>query len=41
MKVLHGGRKGTEKKHLGHTTHILCMAVSSDGKFLVGLSEVS
>ncbi|KAL1265991.1 hypothetical protein QQF64_004018 [Cirrhinus molitorella] len=29
-----GGRKGTEKRHVGHTTHILCMAISSDGKYL-------
>ncbi|XP_024125683.1 U3 small nucleolar RNA-interacting protein 2 isoform X1 [Oryzias melastigma] len=29
-----GGRKGTEERHVGHTAHILCMAVSSDGKYL-------
>ncbi|CAH2312597.1 U3 small nucleolar RNA-interacting 2 isoform X2 [Pelobates cultripes] len=29
-----GGRKGSEDKHVGHTGHILCMAVSSDGKYL-------
>ncbi|KAL4225880.1 pre-rRNA processing protein [Mactra antiquata] len=34
VKVIHGGRKGTEKKHIGHTGHILSMAISSDGKFL-------
>ncbi|KAG7163468.1 U3 small nucleolar RNA-interacting protein 2-like [Homarus americanus] len=29
-----GGRKGTEKVHVGHTSHIFSLAVSSDGKFL-------
>lgn len=29
-----GGRKGCEKTHVGHTAHVLCMAVSSDGKYL-------
>ncbi|KAM4720888.1 U3 small nucleolar RNA-interacting protein 2 [Rhinophrynus dorsalis] len=29
-----GGRKGSEDTHVGHTAHILCMAVSSDGKYL-------
>uniref|UniRef100_A0A8C4XE79 U3 small nucleolar RNA-interacting protein 2 n=1 Tax=Erpetoichthys calabaricus TaxID=27687 RepID=A0A8C4XE79_ERPCA len=29
-----GGRKGTEDRHVGHTAHVLCMAVSSDGKYL-------
>ncbi|XP_063797434.1 U3 small nucleolar RNA-interacting protein 2 isoform X1 [Pseudophryne corroboree] len=29
-----GGRKGCEDRHLGHTAHVLCMAVSSDGKYL-------
>uniref|UniRef100_A0A8C2KWP3 U3 small nucleolar RNA-interacting protein 2 n=1 Tax=Cyprinus carpio TaxID=7962 RepID=A0A8C2KWP3_CYPCA len=29
-----GGRKGTEARHVGHTAHILCMAISSDGKYL-------
>ncbi|TMS19130.1 U3 small nucleolar RNA-interacting protein 2 [Larimichthys crocea] len=36
-KKLHtvpGGRKGTEDRHVGHTAHVLCMAVSSDGKYL-------
>ncbi|KAM5125052.1 U3 small nucleolar RNA-interacting protein 2, partial [Mantella aurantiaca] len=28
-----GGRKGCET-HVGHTAHVLCMAVSSDGKYL-------
>ncbi|XP_026868287.2 U3 small nucleolar RNA-interacting protein 2 [Electrophorus electricus] len=32
-KIL-GGRKGTEARHVGHTAHILCMAISSDGKYL-------
>ncbi|KAH3819784.1 U3 small nucleolar RNA-interacting protein 2-like isoform X1 [Dreissena polymorpha] len=34
VKMIHGGRKGTEKKHVGHTAHILAMALSSDGKYL-------
>ncbi|XP_068220490.1 U3 small nucleolar RNA-interacting protein 2-like [Palaemon carinicauda] len=29
-----GGRKGTEKFHVGHTSHIYSLAVSTDGKFL-------
>ncbi|KAG0721315.1 U3 small nucleolar RNA-interacting protein 2 [Chionoecetes opilio] len=29
-----GGRKGTEDKHIGHTSHIYSIAISSDGKFL-------
>ncbi|KAL8578589.1 hypothetical protein ACOMHN_015045 [Nucella lapillus] len=29
-----GGRKGTEKTHVGHTACVLCMAISSDGKYL-------
>ncbi|XP_006823495.1 U3 small nucleolar RNA-interacting protein 2-like [Saccoglossus kowalevskii] len=32
--VIPGGRKGTENKHKGHTAHVLCLAISSDGKFL-------
>ncbi|KAK3800751.1 hypothetical protein RRG08_003155 [Elysia crispata] len=35
VKTVKGGRKGTEDVHIGHTDHILCMAISSDGKFLV------
>lgn len=35
LHTIHGGRKGTEDRHVGHTTHILCMAISSDGKYLV------
>ncbi|XP_029287444.1 U3 small nucleolar RNA-interacting protein 2 isoform X1 [Cottoperca gobio] len=34
LHVLPGGRKGTEDRHVGHTAHILCMAISSDGKYL-------
>ncbi|XP_014331420.1 U3 small nucleolar RNA-interacting protein 2 isoform X2 [Xiphophorus maculatus] len=34
LHTIHGGRKGTEDRHVGHTTHILCMAISSDGKYL-------
>ncbi|XP_078596302.1 U3 small nucleolar RNA-interacting protein 2-like isoform X1 [Branchiostoma floridae x Branchiostoma japonicum] len=33
-KVVAGGRKGTEDKHQGHTAHVLCLAISSDNKFL-------
>ncbi|CAL1535158.1 unnamed protein product [Lymnaea stagnalis] len=33
-KTIKGGRKGTEDVHIGHTDHILCLAISSDGKFL-------
>ncbi|XP_076124489.1 U3 small nucleolar RNA-interacting protein 2 isoform X1 [Alosa pseudoharengus] len=29
-----GGRKGTDARHVGHTAHVLCMAISSDGKYL-------
>ncbi|XP_061202884.1 U3 small nucleolar RNA-interacting protein 2 [Neopsephotus bourkii] len=32
--VVPGGKKGTEKQHMGHASHILCMAISSDGKYL-------
>ncbi|KAG5835766.1 hypothetical protein ANANG_G00247490 [Anguilla anguilla] len=35
LHTIAGGRKGTEDRHVGHTTHILCMAISSDGKYLV------
>ncbi|XP_071082885.1 U3 small nucleolar RNA-interacting protein 2-like [Haliotis cracherodii] len=34
VKVIAGGKKGTEKTHVGHTSHILCLAISTDGKFL-------
>lgn len=34
VAVIPGGRKGTEKSHVGHTDHILCLAISSDGKYL-------
>ncbi|XP_054639580.1 U3 small nucleolar RNA-interacting protein 2 isoform X1 [Dunckerocampus dactyliophorus] len=34
LQVIHGGRKGTEDRHVGHTAHILCMSISSDGKYL-------
>ncbi|KAM6126485.1 U3 small nucleolar RNA-interacting protein 2 [Phoenicopterus ruber ruber] len=32
--VVPGGKKGTEEQHMGHASHILCMAISSDGKYL-------
>lgn len=35
LHTIPGGRKGTEDRHIGHTAHILCMAISSDGKYLV------
>ncbi|XP_044157728.1 U3 small nucleolar RNA-interacting protein 2 [Bufo gargarizans] len=34
VQKIPGGRKGCEDKHIGHTAHILCMALSSDGKYL-------
>ncbi|XP_060081368.1 U3 small nucleolar RNA-interacting protein 2-like isoform X2 [Ylistrum balloti] len=34
VAVISGGRKGTEQSHVGHTDHILCLAISSDGKYL-------
>ncbi|KAK7503349.1 hypothetical protein BaRGS_00005270 [Batillaria attramentaria] len=34
LHVMPGGRKGTEKTHVGHTACILCLAISSDGKYL-------
>uniref|UniRef100_A0A8C9YXX7 U3 small nucleolar RNA-interacting protein 2 n=1 Tax=Sander lucioperca TaxID=283035 RepID=A0A8C9YXX7_SANLU len=34
LHIIPGGRKGTEDRHVGHTAHILCMAISSDGKYL-------
>ncbi len=35
VHTMHGGRKGTEAKHKGHTAHVLCMAICTDAKFLV------
>nr|XP_013810969.1 PREDICTED: U3 small nucleolar RNA-interacting protein 2 [Apteryx mantelli mantelli] len=32
--VVPGGKKGTEEQQVGHTAHILCMAISSDSKYL-------
>jgi len=34
IKVLPGGLKGTEDRHIGHTSHIYSLAISSDGIFL-------
>ncbi|XP_071960228.1 U3 small nucleolar RNA-interacting protein 2-like isoform X2 [Antedon mediterranea] len=34
IKVIAGGRKGTEETHIGHTTHVLALAISTDNKFL-------
>lgn len=33
--VVPGGKKGTEGQPMGHTAHVLCIAISSDGKYLV------
>lgn len=33
--VVPGGKKGTEEQHMGHASQVLCMAISSDGKYLV------
>lgn len=33
--MIHRGKKGKEDSHVGHTAHIISMAISSDGKFLV------
>lgn len=35
LYVMPGGKKGTEGQHMGHTAQVLCMAISSDGKYLV------
>lgn len=35
LHTIPGGRKGTEDRHVGHTAHILSMAVTSDAKYLV------
>ena len=37
VKVIPGGRKGTESRHIGHTTHVLALALSTDAMFLVRL----
>ncbi|XP_057702868.1 U3 small nucleolar RNA-interacting protein 2 isoform X2 [Corythoichthys intestinalis] len=34
LRVIPGGRKGTEDRHIGHTAHVLCMSISSDAKYL-------
>lgn len=34
-----GGRKGTERIHVGHTSHLYSLAVSTDGKFLASGDE--
>ncbi|XP_074951526.1 U3 small nucleolar RNA-interacting protein 2-like [Phalacrocorax aristotelis] len=33
--VVPRGKKGTEERHMGHASHVLCVAISSDGKYLV------
>ncbi|NXQ35070.1 U3IP2 protein, partial [Alaudala cheleensis] len=32
--VVPGGKKGTEERNMGHASHVLCMAISSDSKYL-------
>ena len=39
LHVIPRGPKGSEKQPTGHTSHILCLAVSSDGKYLVSDSH--
>jgi len=34
--VIPGGRKGSQSSTTHTTDHILCLALSSDGKYLVG-----
>ncbi|RWS12298.1 U3 small nucleolar RNA-interacting protein 2-like protein [Dinothrombium tinctorium] len=34
IKIIPGGRKGTEKSHVGHSACVNCLAISSDDKFL-------
>ncbi|XP_067417267.1 LOW QUALITY PROTEIN: U3 small nucleolar RNA-interacting protein 2 [Emydura macquarii macquarii] len=34
LHVIPGGKKGTKDQHVGHTAHVLSMAISSDGKYL-------
>ncbi|XP_033105638.1 U3 small nucleolar RNA-interacting protein 2-like isoform X2 [Anneissia japonica] len=34
IKIIPGGRKGTEDTHIGHTTQVLALAISTDNKFL-------
>ncbi|ESO99278.1 hypothetical protein LOTGIDRAFT_113335, partial [Lottia gigantea] len=34
IQTIPGGRKGTEKTHIGHTAHILSLAITTDNKYL-------
>ncbi|XP_064476057.1 U3 small nucleolar RNA-interacting protein 2-like [Ornithodoros turicata] len=34
LKTVNGGIKGAEETHVGHTDHVMGLAISSDGKFL-------
>ncbi|KAK6176732.1 hypothetical protein SNE40_014974 [Patella caerulea] len=34
VQSIAGGRKGTEKSHIGHTSHILSLAITTDSKYL-------
>ncbi|KFQ93516.1 U3 small nucleolar RNA-interacting protein 2, partial [Nipponia nippon] len=33
--VVAGGKKGAEERHRGHASHVLCVSISSDGKYVV------
>ncbi len=35
MHTVAGSRKGTEERHIGHTDHVMALALTSDGKYLV------
>lgn len=37
LHVIPRAKKGSEGQPPGHSTHVLCMAISSDGKYLVRL----
>ena len=41
VHVIPRGPKGSEKQPTGHTSHILCLAVSSDGRYLVSYNLLS
>jgi hypothetical protein len=41
LHTIRGGRKGTESTHVGHTACVLCLALSTDSKFLVSTCTVT